>query len=339
MTIEGGNASGKYPSGGAVPPDGAFLRVKNLSKSFFGVTVLDHVTLTVESGRVHALLGENGAGKSTLINLLSGVHRPDSGSILIEGRPVRFSGPNDAQKRGITTIHQEFSLFPDLTVAETIFAGHLPLNRFGIVDWNAIARRAHDVLRQLGVAINPRRRVASLSVAEQQLVEIARALTLNSRLIIMDEPTASLTPQEVGHLKNVIRSVVSEGVAIVFVSHRLEEVKELAETYTILRDGRIVAEGDVKDASIDDLVRSMVGRAIDLKQRDARARQPGSTVLKVENSFQQGRFRPRDCGSARELLGTGRRDRRPCRAGRSRPHGNRPPDLRRRSCRRRLHPA
>ena len=168
-------------------------------------------------------------------------------------------------------------------MAETIFAGHLPLNRFGIVDWNAIARRAHDVLRQLGVAINPRRRVASLSVAEQQLVEIARALTLNSRLIIMDEPTASLTPQEVGHLKNVIRSVVSEGVAIVFVSHRLEEVKELAETYTILRDGRIVAEGDVKDASIDDLVRSMVGRAIDLKQRDARARQPGSTVLKVEN--------------------------------------------------------
>jgi inositol transport system ATP-binding protein len=283
MIATGSNARNDVSSGGASPPDEAFLGVENLTKNFFGVTVLDGVSLSIAAGKVHALLGENGAGKSTLINLLSGIHKPDGGALHIDGQPVELTGPNDAQKRGISTIHQEFSLFPDLTVAETIFAGRLPVTRLGLVDWRSIARKTAVVMQQLGAEIAPGRRVADLSIAEQQLVEIGRALTLQSRLIIMDEPTASLTPREVGRLKSVIRSLTAEGVAILFVSHRLEEVKELADSFTVLRDGVVVARGDIADASIDDLVRWMVGRELLEEDRDHAASKPGAVVLEVEN--------------------------------------------------------
>ncbi|WP_244540327.1 sugar ABC transporter ATP-binding protein [Kaistia soli] len=258
------------------------------------MTVLDGVSLSLTAGKVHALLGENGAGKSTLINLLSGIHQPDGGTLRIDGQVVAFSGPTDAQRRGISTIHQEFSLFPTLTVAETLFAGRLPVNRIGLVDWRGIAAKTEAVMQQLGADIAPGRRVADLSIAEQQLVEIGRALTLKSRLIIMDEPTASLTPREVGRLKSVIRSLTAEGVAILFVSHRLEEVKELSDSFTVLRDGAVVARGEIADASIDDLVRWMVGRDLLEEGRHHAISTPGAIVLEVDNLSS----RPRSARSA-----------------------------------------
>ncbi|WP_336799111.1 sugar ABC transporter ATP-binding protein [Kaistia sp. MMO-174] len=293
MTAIGSDA-GTVSSGGVTPPEASFLSLETLSKHFFGVTVLDRVSLALTAGKVHALLGENGAGKSTLINLLSGIRKPDGGSLRLDGETVELTGPNDAQKRGISTIHQEFSLFPDLTVAETIFAGRLPVNRFGLVDWRRIARQTTEVMQQLGAEIAPGRRVADLSIAEQQLVEVGRALTLKSRLIIMDEPTASLTPREVDRLKAVVRALTAEGVAILFVSHRLEEVKELADSFTVLRDGVVVASGDIADATIDDLVRWMVGRELLEEDRHHAGSKPGAVVLEVEGL----KSRPRSARSA-----------------------------------------
>ncbi|MGP2470617.1 sugar ABC transporter ATP-binding protein [Yersinia sp. 2540 StPb PI] len=259
-----------------------YISVRNLTKLFFGQMVLDNVSFSLQAGEIRALLGENGAGKSTLINILSGVHQPDSGTIILQGHTTSFNKPLDAWKAGITTIHQEFSLFPDLTVAETIFTGHLPVNRFGFVRWNTIVKDARHVLALLGVTINPLRKIAELSIAEQQLVEIARALTSKPRLIIMDEPTAALSPAEVDKLQQVVRTIAKSGVAVIYVSHRLEEIKALCQTYSVLRDGLLVGEGDVKDVSIESLVRLMVGR--DLAQFDRNASHiTGSNILEVEN--------------------------------------------------------
>ncbi|CFQ37000.1 sugar ABC transporter ATP-binding protein [Yersinia aleksiciae] len=272
-----------HPVSPAVNRDGdEYISIRNLTKSFFGQTVLDSVSFSLRAGEIRALLGENGAGKSTLINILSGVHQPDGGTVILQGRSTSFNKPLDAWKTGITTIHQEFSLFPDLTVAETIFAGHLPVNRFGFVRWNAILNDARQVLELLGVPINPLRKIAELSIAEQQLVEIARALTSKPRLIIMDEPTAALSPTEVEKLKQAVRTIAESGVAVIYVSHRLEEIKALCETYSVLRDGQLVGQGEVKNISIDGLVRLMVGR--DLATFDHSARDTtGHNILEVEN--------------------------------------------------------
>ena len=259
-----------------------YIDVQSLSKSFFGQSVLNNISFSLRPGEIRALLGENGAGKSTLINILSGVHQPDSGSIFLENHSISFNKPLDAWNAGITTIHQEFSLFPDLTVGETIFAGHLPVNKLGFVRWKSIMNGARQVLALLGVSINPLRRIAELSVAEQQLVEIARALTSKPRLIIMDEPTAALSPAEVEKLKRVVRTISQSGVAVIYVSHRLEEIKDLCETYSVLRDGQLVGEGEVQNVSIDNLVRLMVGR--DLAEFDRSARHISHIpVLEVEN--------------------------------------------------------
>lgn len=279
------SSAARLSSFGAVsPPDaaasgGAFLSAEGLRKGFFGQTVLDGVSLQLRAGEIRALLGENGAGKSTLINLISGALVPDGGSLSIDGEPVRFSGPLSAWQAGIATIRQEFSLFPELSVAETVFAGHLPRNRLGLVDWPAMRRRAGAALARLGLEIAPGRRIATLSVAEQQLVEIARALTFSARLIIMDEPTASLSPAEVERLKAIVRAVAAEGVAVLYVSHRLEEVKDLCHTYTVLRDGRFIAEGALETVAVADLVRFMVGR--DLEPPPPRTDRRGAPVLQV----------------------------------------------------------
>ncbi|MBS0849154.1 sugar ABC transporter ATP-binding protein [Citrobacter sp. JGM124] len=271
-----------------------YISIRNLSKSFFGQTVLNNISFSLQPGEIRALLGENGAGKSTLINLLSGVHQPDSGNIFLEEQPFSFYRPLDAWNAGITTIHQEFSLFPELTVGETIFTGHLPVNKIGFIRWQFIMSAARHVLGLLGVSINPLRKVSELSVAEQQLVEIARALTSKPRLIIMDEPTAALSPAEVDKLKQVVRTISANGVAVIYISHRLEEIKDLCDTYSVLRDGELVGEGEVKHASIDNLVRLMVGR--DLVAYDHSERNISTTpVLEVENlsSAAKGRDGPR----------------------------------------------
>jgi inositol transport system ATP-binding protein len=274
IAIAEGRPDGSTPSGVPV------LAADRLVKRFFGQTALDHVSLSLKAGEIRALLGENGAGKSTLINLLSGALRPDAGTIRLDGRPLELHRPLDAWRVGVSTIRQEFSLFDDLSVMESMFAGNLPVDRLGLVDWRQVERRAVEALAKLGVPINPRRRVAELSVAEQQLVEIARALTHRSRVVIMDEPTASLSPAEVERLKTIVRQLARDRIAVLYVSHRLEEVVDLCETYTVLRDGRAVAEGTISGVTSETLARMMVGRVIDASRVD-RGAAPGRVVFEA----------------------------------------------------------
>lgn len=260
----------------------AILDARDLVKRFFGVTVLDRVSLTLVPGEVRALLGENGAGKSTMINLLSGVHQPDGGELRLGGAPVRFHRPLDADRAGISVIRQELSLFPDLSVAEAIFAGHLPTNVLGLVDWKRIREAARKALARLGLSIDVRAPVAGLSIAQQQMVEIARALTRRSRIVIMDEPTASLSPKEVAHLGEIIAQLSSNGVAVLYVSHRLDEIRALCSTYTVLRDGRAVSSGRVAETDIASLIRDMAGREVASEtRRETRSR--GAPVLEVRH--------------------------------------------------------
>jgi ABC-type sugar transport system ATPase subunit len=258
--------------GGLGPSGAVALSGELLSKRFFGVTVLDGVSLSLRGGEIRALLGENGAGKSTLINLLTGALQPDDGALRLDGARAAFRRPLDADRAGIGAIRQEFSQFSELSVAESLFAGHLPTNRVGLVDWREVEARARQALTRLGADIDPRRRVGDLSVAEQQLVEIARALTRRSRVVIMDEPTAALSPSEVQRLHAIVRQLAADGIAVLYVSHRLEEVVALCRTYTVLRDGRVAAEGEVAEVDADTLARFMVGREIES------GRQPGSVA-------------------------------------------------------------
>lgn len=263
--------------------DTSVLEAKKLVKRFFGNTVLDGISLILRAGEVRALLGENGAGKSTFINLLSGVHQPDSGKILLDDKPVRFGQPVDADRAGISVIRQELSLFPDLSVAEAIFAGHLPRNRFGLVDWKTMRVTARAALNQLGLAnVDVRAPVASLSIAQQQMVEIARALTRQSRVVIMDEPTASLSPEEVNHLGKIIANLSADGVSILYVSHRLDEIKRFCHSYTVLRDGAVVADGEVATIETPELIRAMAGRVVEIGRR-GEGHTKGAMVLDLRN--------------------------------------------------------
>lgn len=267
---------------GDILPTTFVLEARTLAKRFFGVTVLEDVSLTLAPGEVRALLGENGAGKSTIINLLSGVHQPDGGSLRLDGAPVRFLRPMDADHAGISVIRQELSLFPDLSVAEAIFAGHLPINRLGLVDWRRMREAAQAALTRLGLKIDVNAAVASLSIAQQQMVEIARALTRDSRVVIMDEPTASLSPNEVAHLGEIIAQLSAQGVAILYVSHRLDEIRAFCSTYTVLRDGKVISSGHVADTQVSDLIRDMAGREISVGQRGA-ANVQGKPLMVVSN--------------------------------------------------------
>ncbi len=260
----------------------AVLEAHQLVKRFFGVTVLHGVSLTLVPGEVRALLGENGAGKSTMINLLSGVYQPDGGELRLDGVPVRFARPLEADHAGISVIRQELSLFPDLTVAEAIFAGHLPVNALGLVDWKRIRDAARKALARLGLAVDVRATVAGLSVAQQQMVEIARALTRRSRVVIMDEPTASLSPHEVAHLGEIIAQLSREGVAVLYVSHRLDEVRAFCSTYTVLRDGKAVSSGHVAETNTASLIRDMAGREVTFGARGV-PRISGAPVLEVRH--------------------------------------------------------
>ena len=238
------------------------IRMEHIHKSFGGVHALNDVFIEVCAGEVHAILGENGAGKSTLIKTMTGVHQPDSGEITLFGEPVHFSGPRDAQQHGIGAIYQEPSLFPDLDIAENIMVGRQP-TRGGRVAWRAMYREARRLLDQLGVGLDPHTRARSLSVAQQQTVEIARALSLDAKLLIMDEPTSSLTLTEVEELFRIIRELREAGTAIIFISHRLEELFAVADRVTILRDGQYVATRDMEGVKTEDLIQLMVGRHVD----------------------------------------------------------------------------
>src|SRR4051794_18268540 len=256
------------------------IQVQHVSKSFGGVQALQDVHFEIFPGEVHALLGENGAGKSTLIKIITGVYQPDAGEMLLEGQPVRFAGTREAQEQGITAIYQEPSLFPDLDVAENIMVGRQPAGRFGI-DWKRMYREAGDLLRRLHVSIDPRTKARDLSVAQQQLVEIARALSINAKVLIMDEPTSSLTLGEVQELFAIVRQLRDAGAAIVFISHRLEELFALADRVTILRDGTYVGTRDMTGVTTEELIRMMVGRALG-ELFPKQAVQAGEVILEVE---------------------------------------------------------
>lgn len=269
-------------SGRSQRPD-PFLATVGLVKRFSGVTVLDGVSLSLKQGEVRALLGENGAGKSTVINLLSGVFPAELGTIEIDGAAVHFGEPRAADKAGISVIRQELSLFPELSIAETIFAGHLPVNRLGMVNWKRVREAARAALAQLGItSLDVRSPIASLSIAQQQMIEIARALTRKSRLIIMDEPTASLSPEEVGRLGDIIERLSRDGVAILYVSHRLDEIRAFCRSYTVLRDGKMVEEGNVADVTDAQLIRAMAGRDVEIGGRRQEA-VLGPVVLEVRH--------------------------------------------------------
>ncbi|MFD1937413.1 sugar ABC transporter ATP-binding protein [Nonomuraea mangrovi] len=231
-----------------------------IGKSFLGVRVLSEVGLAVEAGEVHAVVGENGAGKSTLMKILAGVHTPDAGTITIDGREVSFNHPLDAQRAGVAIIYQEFTLLPERSVAENVFLGREPLRR-GLVDRAAMDGATAALLAELGEdSFGPRDPVKRLSVAQQQVVEIVKALSLDARIVVMDEPTAALADHEVELLYRLVRRLQERGIAVLYISHRLREVFDLASRVTVLKDGRLVSTVAAADVTSDDLVRLMVGR-------------------------------------------------------------------------------
>jgi rhamnose transport system ATP-binding protein len=267
----------------------SFLELRGISKSYGGVHAVSNVSFAIDSGSIHALVGENGAGKSTLVKILTGVVHPDDGDVLIDGGPVGISDPPAAHRLGILAMYQEPTVFQDLTVAENVFAGHRPLTRAHAVDWREMRKRAAALLRELGADFGPDRPVRGLGVADRQLLEIAKSLSSEARLLIMDEPTAALSPPEVDRLFAIVRSLRERGVAIVFISHRLEEVSEIADTVTVLRDGLHVTTRPASELSREEIVRLMVGRSLEqlYPKEDA---QIGDVVLRAEGLGRRGVF-------------------------------------------------
>lgn len=263
------------------------LRMRLIRKRFPGVQALDDAGLKMLPGEIHALLGENGAGKSTLIKILSGAQQPDSGTIEFGGQTVVMVSPHDAQRRGIATIYQEFTLAPNMTIAENVFIGREPGVGF-FVDWRKMASETRAITKRLGLELQPMAIVRGLSVAEQQMVEIARALSMKSRLIVMDEPTSALSSTEVEKLFRIARELKAHGLSIIFVTHRLEEVMQICDRYTVLRDGRLVGSGAIADITIDGIIRLMVGREVKALFAHREREIAGDVVLRVEGLNRRG---------------------------------------------------
>lgn len=239
--------------------DNYAIVVENVKKSFGGVHALKNIDLKVKKGTIHAIIGENGAGKSTLMKILSGIHLKDSGHIYLNGEEVNFTSPKQSQAHGIGIIHQELALSPDLTVAENIFLGDLGFGS-GLVDWKQLNQQAHDALSMLGFHIDPTKRLGDLSVAYQQMVEIAKALAQNVSVLILDEPTAVLSDKEVDILFRQLKELQAKGVTIIYISHRLEELFRISDQITVIKDGETITDLDPKTSTEDDIILNMVGR-------------------------------------------------------------------------------
>ncbi len=241
----------------------SFFYAKKIRKQFPGVIALDGVNITFHSGEVHSIVGENGAGKSTLIKILSGALKPDSGSIWIDQRQIIFDNPLQGLDYGIRVIYQELTLLPELTVAENIFLNRQPLNSFGMIDYRRMNEMAKQVLERLNLSIDPRSKVRTLRIAQQQLIEIARGISSKARVVIMDEPTDALTTKEVDVLFNIINKLKRQGVLVIYITHRLEEIFEISDRVTILKDGQWVDTMQVRDTDSRELARLMVGRPLE----------------------------------------------------------------------------
>ncbi len=266
----------------------AVLEMRDISKSFGGTAALSGFSLALEAGRIHALVGENGAGKSTLIKTMTGIYRPDTGQILVDGEPAVFAGTAAAQRAGIAAIYQEPMVFPDLSVAENIFISHQDRPR--LINWAALNEEAAEMIARLGVTLDPRRAAAELTLAEQQTVEIARAISLNVRVLIMDEPSASLSDHEVQRLFGIARALRDQGVAVLYISHRLEEIFALADTVTVMRDGNHISTRPVSEVTQASMISEMVGRDMAGRFTREASKNTGETLLSVANLARNGVF-------------------------------------------------
>ena len=268
------------------------LYTKNIGKSFSGVNVLRKVDFELKPGEVHALVGENGAGKSTFVKILSGVYTSSEGEIFLDNQQVQILTPIVAQKNGISLIHQEPQSFSHLSVAENIFMGHMDGNNFSRVKWQNINKSSEKILSSIGLEIDPKIIMDGLSIADQQMIEIAGALSKNSKILIMDEPTSPLTPNEVGKLFEIVKQLKSKGMAIIFISHRLEEIRAIADRVTIFRDGDLITTKKIKDLTNDEIIKYMIGRSIakvEVKENDYLAKE--ELVLSVKNLSYSNKFR------------------------------------------------
>jgi galactofuranose transport system ATP-binding protein len=295
----------------------SLLEVRRVDKAFAGIKALDAVDFKAYAGRVHALVGENGAGKSTLIKVFTGVHRPDAGQVLLAGEPVTFGAPIDAQRAGISTIYQEVNLVPLMTVAQNLFLGREP-RRFGLVDHKTMRREAADLLRSYGIEVDPGRVLRTLGLGLQQMIAVVRAVSIDARVVVMDEPTSSLEPREVDHLLNLVRSLSERGIAVVYVSHKMDELFRVCDDVTVLRDGKVVHTGPVADLDRASLVSHMLGRDAETLQRlreeashqVARETTPLLEVLSLSRTAQLSgvtfEVRPGEVVGLGGLLGSGR---------------------------------
>lgn len=265
------------------------LELRGITKIFPGVKALNRVSFQLLPGEIHAIMGENGAGKSTFIKVITGVHQPDEGEIFMDGKPVEFKTPLDAQRHGIAAIYQHVTSYPHLSVAENIFMGHETV-KHGVLQWKEMNRRAAELLEPLHVSFSPTALMSSLSVAQQQMVEIAKALSMNANIIIMDEPTAALTKSESEELYQITESLRDEGKSIIFISHRLEDMYRLASRVTVFRDSNYIGTYDAKTITEPELIKAMVGREIKelFPKPDIK---PGAEVLRVEGLSRTGYFK------------------------------------------------
>jgi len=264
------------------------VELKGIRKAFYGVEVLHSVDFTLKPGTVHALMGENGAGKSTMMKIIAGVYKNDGGKIFIEGKEVEIDGPAEAQELGVAMIHQELSPINEMTIAENIFLGREP-GSMGMVDYKQLYKQTQELLDELRIPLNPKTKMKYLRVADQQMVEIAKVMSQNARIVIMDEPTSSITDNEVDSLFRMIGDMKKRGVGIVYISHKMDEIFRIADEITVLRDGSIMNTWAASDVDHDTLVFSMVGR--ELKEQFPKVEVPiGETVLKVENLSLAGQY-------------------------------------------------
>ncbi|UFT98815.1 sugar ABC transporter ATP-binding protein [Radiobacillus kanasensis] len=267
-----------------------YVEMRSIHKSFSGNQVLQDVNLEVEQGEVHALMGENGAGKSTLMKILTGIYKYDEGSIKVNGEEITFSNPKEAENAGISVIHQELNVIPYLTVSQNMFLGkEMRYGKTGILKEKEMRASTKNSLQRLGIDINPDQVLGELSVGQQQMVEIARALSTNAKLIIMDEPTAALTDREISSLFDVIHNLRKSGVSIIYISHRLEEIFNICDRITVLRDGEYIGTQNIVDTTFEEVVRMMVGRELG-ERFPKRTTVPGEVRLKVTNLSRPGWF-------------------------------------------------
>ncbi|OFY45883.1 MAG: D-xylose ABC transporter ATP-binding protein [Bacteroidetes bacterium RBG_13_44_24] len=258
------------------------LEVRDISKAFSGIDALRSVSIKIYPGQVNAVIGENGAGKSTLMKIISGIYSNYEGEIFLEGEPVRFNRSREAADKGIVIIHQELNLVPELTIAENIFLGQEPVTRFGLINYQEMHAKTKELLDRLDLSLHPATKTNRLRIGQQQLVEIARALLSDSKVLIMDEPTSAISEHEVKLLFRIIKSLKEKGVAVVYISHKLDELFEIADLFTVLRDGEMIGAGKMAEISYDGLIRMMVGR--DLKEMRKRGKPVSDEeILRIEN--------------------------------------------------------